>query len=151
MFPSFISFHECSVGEAKVTLIKGRWNISEDTSCTTLFSRGTPYWVWANCPNGIFYVQMLGKYRKADQLFLVSRRIFLKKWSSLLTCAYTCASITAISCLTKDCYLFPVIYLGKDICTAKSFAKTKQQLWRFRSQMRKGERITLCFSTFSFN
>lgn len=59
----------------RLTLIKGRPNISEDTSCTTLFSRGTPYRVWANCPNGIFYVQMLGKYRKADQLFLVSRRI----------------------------------------------------------------------------
>ena len=43
LFPSFTSFHECSVGEAKVTLIKGRPNISEETSCTTLSSRGTPY------------------------------------------------------------------------------------------------------------
>ena len=32
----------------------------------------------------------------------------------------------------KNCYLPLVIYLGKNICIVKSFAKMKQQLWTFQ-------------------
>lgn len=151
----------------EVTMIRGRPHTWEETSCTTLSSRGTPYWVCANSPNRTFYVQMLGKYRKADQLFSVPRRIvsvlsinclsqtwkhivtltLKKNWSSLLPCAYTYAGITVINCLIKD-YLFPVKHLGKDDSTVKAFSKMKQQLWR--SQVSDEERGMDFLFTYSF-
>ena len=72
----------------------------------------------SNCPNGYLFVQMLEKYKKADPLLSVSRIIPL------------------LSIIVYLDYLFPVIYLGKDSCTVKSFTKTKQQL---HPELRRGK------------